>query len=443
MAGRRAGVLLHPTSLPAGRLDDDALRWLDFMSASGLSVWQMLPMAIPDRERSPYHSCSAFAADPMLFPPTPSPGDAELARFRRRAGAWVEDFACYCVLQRQYPGVSWDRWPSQYAHRSADALDEFRHRHRQSIEDIVAEQCRLDEAFAALRRQATQRGILLFGDVPIFVAYQSADVWANPGNFLLDEDLRPRWVTGVPPDYFSTTGQRWGNPHYDWERLAETGFDWWLRRFDRQFDWFDIVRLDHFRGLESAWMIDADQETAAIGHWSKTPGDRLLETLGRRHPGLPVVAEDLGIITEEVRALRQRHGLPGMVVLQFAFDGSPDNPHLPANIQPDCVVYTGTHDNDTTAGWFEGLEPRVRAQVFESLQQAPTGDIARLLWRVALGSRACLAMAPLQDLLGLGSEARMNVPGVATGNWSWRFDWDDIPGGLAARIRAEVVAAGR
>ncbi len=441
--GRRAGVLLHPTSLPSGRLDDDALRWLDFMARSGLRVWQMLPLTIPDAARSPYQSCSAFAADPGLFADGPTPTDEELERFRRRTGYWVEDFACYQVLAEQHRGIGWERWPASFAHRQGDAMDEFRHRHRQRIETEIAEQCRIDLAFDRLRREAAGRDVLLFGDVPIFVSYHSADVWAHREYFLLDHDLRPRWVTGVPPDYFSATGQRWGNPHYDWGRLEGDGFEWWLQRFERQFEWFDLLRVDHFRGLESAWMIDAEQQTAARGHWAQVPGDRLLEALRRRRPQLPVVAEDLGIITDEVRALRRRFGLPGMAVLQFAFDGSPENPHRPANIGEDTVVYTGTHDNDTTAGWFAGLDRSVRDQVFATLQREPREDMADVLWQAALQTAARLAVAPLQDLLGLGSEARMNTPGTPTGNWRWRFRWDQLSDRLADRIRAAVEASGR
>ncbi len=441
---RRAGILLHPTSLPGGRLDDDVLRWLDFLHDGGMSVWQVLPLAIPDREHSPYQSCSAFAVNPALLPAAaPPPSDDAVDAFRLRHAEWIEDFALFAAVAAQQGHRAWWRWPEPLARRDADALARFAARHESSLRGIVATQCAVDLAWGRVRREAAARGIALFGDMPIFVDQESADVWANPSSFLLDENFQPRYVTGVPPDYFSRTGQRWGNPHYDWKAMADGGFQWWLARIERQFEWFDLVRLDHFRALSAVWMIDAASDAATEGFWAETPGRALLQRLRSHCPGLSIVAEDLGLITADVHELRREFGLPGMAVVQFAFDGSPDNPHRPENIERDRVAYTGTHDNDTCVGWYAALEPAARRFVREVLGRGEDPDIAGLMIDAALGSAACLAVTPLQDFLRLGSEARMNTPGVGRGNWQWRFHWTQIDGNLSQSLRACVERAGR
>ncbi|MCB1803006.1 MAG: 4-alpha-glucanotransferase, partial [Gammaproteobacteria bacterium] len=317
---RQAGVLLHLTSLPSGRIDDDCLRWLDFMAASGLSVWQILPLVIPDTHGSPYQSRSAFAADPGLLPLDDAAASASAVEdYRAQHAAWLDDFCLFEVLKRRFGEHAWVDWPEPYRLRDPDALAKLRAQAQTEIDSIVDQQYRMDRAWQRVRGHAAALGISLFGDIPIFIAHDSADTWSRPEDFLLDADGRPTHVAGVPPDYFSATGQRWGNPHYRWERMQKDGFSWWLERMRRQFELFDLVRIDHFRGLVAVWMIAADCETAIDGFWQETPGDALLSQLARHFPELPIVAEDLGVITDEVRALKHKYGLPGMSVLQFAF----------------------------------------------------------------------------------------------------------------------------
>jgi 4-alpha-glucanotransferase len=444
LTSRRAGILLHVTSLPSGRLDDDALRWLDFMAEAGLSVWQVLPLVIPDAHGSPYQSESAFAMDPRLLPVQADPIDeADFEQFCDRQAHWLGDFTLFRVLKERFDHRPWTTWPERYRQRDPEALALLNYEHADAVRKIKRQQFMLWRSWRRIHRHATERDIALFGDIPIFVAHDSADTWAQPENFLLDDTGQPTSVTGVPPDYFSATGQRWGNPHYRWDRMEADGFRWWHARMRHQFDLFDIVRIDHFRGLVAVWMIDADCETALEGHWQETPGDALLGSLQQRYPQLPIVAEDLGVITEEVRALRHKYALPGMAVLQFAFDHFDDNPHKPMNIDTDDVVYTGTHDNDTCVGWFHALEPHERAFVFEVLGTPSTDDIAPLMIETAMQTRANFAIAPLQDYLGLDSLARMNTPGVTDGNWRWRFHWDMLTSDLPGSIRPLVEASGR
>jgi len=441
---RRAGILLHATSLPSGRLDDDALRWLDFMASAGLSLWQMLPLVIPDGSRSPYQSPSAFAMNPKLLPLEDAPIKAsEFEEYCARQAHWLDDFALFQVLKSRFNQETWVAWPDPFRNRVPESLRKARDLDASGIEHIKQQQYRLDRAWQRIRRHARSLGIEMFGDIPIFIAHDSADTWSQPQNFLLDDEGRPTYVTGVPPDYFAELGQRWGNPHYRWDRMQDDGFAWWIARMQRQFELFDLVRIDHFRGLAAVWMIEASCETAVDGYWEESPGDALLAALADSFASLPIVAEDLGIITEEVRELRRKYRLPGMSVLQFAFDHFDDNPHKPANITPDTVVYTGTHDNDTCVGWFGGLEAHEKEYVFQVLEVPPTEDIAPLMIETAMHSRADRAIAPLQDFLGLGSEARMNTPGVGEGNWGWSFEWDMLSDQLAAQIRSMVAGSGR
>jgi len=442
---RRAGVLLHPTSLPSGKLDADVERWLDFMQDAGLSVWQVLPLVIPDHTGSPYQSCSAFAADPgLLGDVVPEAGGLDArAAFYWRQRDWLPDYARFVVLKQLFPGQAWNDWPPHYRDRDAEAMADFDARYAEQIDGVMHEQFLLEQRWQEIRGHAAQRNILLFGDVPIFVAFDSADVWANRDQFLLDETGQPEFVAGVPPDYFSETGQRWGNPHYDWEAMRHSGFGWWQARLQRQLDWFDIIRIDHFRGLEACWMIRADCATAIDGFWQKVPGADLLSTLRQSFDDLPIVAEDLGIITPEVTELRRRFELPGMAVVQFAFDAFEDNPHKPVNIQADQVAYSGTHDNNTTRGWFDSLDPDTRQFVLETLGAQAQDDIVQLMMRRVLETRANLAILPLQDILGLGEEARMNRPGLTEGNWAWRFDWSQISAEHARAVRALVTETGR
>jgi 4-alpha-glucanotransferase len=430
--------------LPSARIDDDALRWLDFMVAAGLTVWQMLPLVIPDAYGSPYQSPSAFAGNPgLLAPDDPPLNQSEFEEYCARQAHWLDDFALFQVLKRRFNQETWTAWPDPFRYREPKALRGARALDDADILRIKQQQYRLDRAWARVRRHAGDRGIRLFGDMPIFIAHDSSDTWARPQDFLLDDEGRPTHVAGVPPDYFAALGQRWGNPHYRWDRMQQDGFSWWISRMQRQFELFDMVRIDHFRGLVAVWMIDANCETAVDGFWQETPGDLLLANLQARFSDLPIVAEDLGVITEEVRELRHKYRLPGMAILQFAFDHFEDNPHKPANITPDTIAYTGTHDNDTCVGWFHGLDPHAKDFVFQVLGVAPSDDIADLMVRVAMDSRAQLTIAPLQDYLGLGGESRMNTPGVSEGNWRWQFDWDMLSDGLAGRIRQMIDASGR
>ena len=442
---RRAGVLLHPTSFPSGTLKDAAL-WLDFLDATGLSVWQVLPLGIPQDDLSPYQCLSAFAGNPALLDERrPLEADSgDFRAYREEQHYWLEDYALFRVIKELQQDRAWFDWPDELKWRNREALDAVRETHADALRELEWEQYLLHHRWQGMKRDANARNILLFGDMPIFVAHDSADVWANPKRFLLDENGQPAWVTGVPPDYFSETGQRWGNPHYDWDYHQQEHFDWWVARMRNHFEWFDLVRIDHFRGLQAVWMIEASAETAEHGHWQEVPGDALLATLRERLGRLPLVAEDLGIITPEVKALKEKYELPGMAILQFAFDWFEDNPNKPQNIGPNTVVYTGTHDNDTTLGWFQSLDDDMQTRVREVLGIGEDGDLVDAMIRTAMRTEAALAMIPLQDFLKLGSEARMNVPGVAEGNWRWKFHWDQLAApGLADHILKQVIDSNR
>ena len=445
LTGRASGVLLHPSSLPGpgsgGTLGAAAYRFVDFLAAAGFSYWQMLPLGPTDRYGSPYQSESAFAGDPALLAPelnadapAPEPGP-EFAAFLAAAQHWLDDYALYRVILGHYPDLDWPQWPEPLRHRHPDALAAMRRDHAETYRAVQIEQFRFDHQWRALRRYAAARGIRLIGDLPLFVAHASADVWSHPEQFLLDAAGQPLAVAGVPPDYFSATGQWWGNPHYRWETMARDGFRWWRQRLDHLCQQFDLVRFDHFRGLEAYWEIPADAASAAAGRWVPGPGAQLLDALARNRSSLPLIAEDLGVITPAVEALRDRYDLPGMKILQFAFDSDARNPYLPHNHRPNAVVYTGTHDNDTTLGWFRALDTAHRQQVLEYLG-LPADSMPWPLIRAAFASAARLAIIPMQDLLGLGSARRMNTPGTCGGNnWRFRFAWEEIPDHLAAHLR--------
>lgn len=425
---RRCGVLLHITSLPSGRFDD-VPRWLDWMAETGFSVWQILPLGVPQDDLSPYQCLSAFAVNAALLPESVvnEPVDpAELDRWYRQQSHWLDDYALFMVLRRQHNNDPWFSWPQQYRKRDSIALIEFSRLFRDDLDLIVLQQYRLYRSWNEIRAAAHARDIQLFGDMPIFVAHDSADVWANPQQFMLDETGQPTFVTGVPPDYFSETGQRWGNPQYNWEQMEQDGFRFWIDRLHHHFEWFDLVRLDHFRGLESVWMIPAENESAVDGYWQKVPGAELLSRLQQEMGAIPLVAEDLGVITREVTALRDQYHLPGMAVLQFGFDAFEDNPHKLHNIHENTVVYTGTHDNDTILGWYASLDEQTQAHVRQAINAENDDVIVQRMIDAAINCKASLAMLPMQDLLELGNEARMNVPGTTAGNWSWRFDWHQL-----------------
>jgi 4-alpha-glucanotransferase len=392
---RASGILLHPTSLPGGVLDEHAYRFVDWLAAAGQSWWQILPLGPPDHTGSPYMSPSAFAGSPALLAD-------------RRAAVTPEEVEAFSE-QNAYWIDGWIR-------------------HGGSVDDQV----RFMREWRDLRAYAAARGVRIFGDIPIYVAQNGADHRAHP------ELFQPDGVAGVPPDVFSATGQLWGNPLYDWAAMRSDGYRWWIERLRRMLDLVDLVRVDHFRGFVSYWAVPTGSKTAAAGRWRRGPGADLFRALTAALGPLPVVAEDLGVITEPVVRLRSEFGLPGMVVLQFALGNDPTNPHLPANHGELSVVYTGTHDNDTTLGWWHSLSDADRA--WTSLDAA---DPAWSLLGAAWSSPAVLAIAPLQDVLSLGGEARTNHPGTEGGNWQWQFAPGDLTDDLAARLRELTRNAGR
>ena len=433
---RRAGVLLHPTSLPSGKLDDDAWRFVDWMVESHLTVWQMLPLTQPADGLSPYQSISAMALNPALLP---DDWEQQLAPERldqllANPPSWLVDYSLFCVLRARFDHVSWNEWPDEYKYREPSALAALESEYADELLLIRKQQCALIDRWQRLRQYANGKGIQLFGDMPIFVAYDSVDVWCHPADFKLDDALHPWVVTGVPPDYFSEPGQRWGNPHYNWQGMQQNNFRWWQQRLDSSLALFDLIRIDHFRGLEACWEIQAEEPTAINGEWVKVPGDELLSALQSRYNPLPLIAEDLGMITPEVVALKNAFQLPGMSVLQFGFNGLPDNPHALNEQVMNSVVYTGTHDNETALGWWHGIhEDHHRDWIMGQLD----GEVGEMPWpliNAALHSPACMAIVPLQDFLGLDNQARMNVPGTIENNWLWQYDGSSLTSALANRI---------
>ncbi len=349
----------------------------------------------------------------------------EFQRFIKEQEFWLEDYALYSALKKENQQKGWMDWPDALKNRDPDALSEAQDRLRNSILYYQFEQYIFFSQWASLKNYANEHGIYLFGDLPIFVAHDSADVWAQRQFFKLDAEGQPEVVAGVPPDYFSETGQRWGNPHYQWDAIEASQFSWWVERIQTQQDLFDLVRIDHFRGFESSWEIPVEEETAINGSWVKAPGEKLLNALYQTYPDLALVAEDLGIITEEVDELRMQYNLPGMKILQFAFSGESTNPYLPHNHQINSVVYTGTHDNDTTLSWLDSLsedEKHYTKQYFNF----PYEPLNQVLMHTAMASVATLAILPMQDLMGFGEGHRMNTPGTTEGNWQWRFSWEQL-----------------
>lgn len=439
---RDAGVLLHPTSLPSGRLDDDAYRWIDWLAEAGFGVWQMLPLGVPLVGLSPYQCASAFALNPKLFAErdeldTGRYGDVYTQWYEQNQ-AWVDDYALFMTLKHHFNGDEWVAWPALFRNRDAGALQRFSNDHQPLLERVIHKQFHVWQQFKALRAYAHDKGIRLFGDMPIFVAHDSADVWAHPDLFLLDDAGQPTVVAGVPPDYFSETGQRWGNPHYRWDVMQADDFHWWKERLRYHFDGFDLVRIDHFRGLQAVWTIAADCDTAIEGHWETVPGAAFLQSLQDHLGDVPLVAEDLGVITPEVTALRDQFALPGMAVLQFGFDYFDDNPHKPQNVIQNTVYYTGTHDNDTTYGWFSQSERSDQQRIMEVLgidDEADEAQVVNAMVDTVMSSEARLVIVPMQDLLHLGSEARMNTPGTVDGNWTWQFQWQQVSATLASELQ--------
>lgn len=466
---RRSGILLHPTSLPGnagiGTLGEEALLFADFLHSSGQTLWQILPLGPPGCGNSPYSCFSAFAGNPLLidleqiaaegdlacdelevFPPAdridfPAVTARKMSLLRTAAARffssadsagkddfwrfcdatfWLHDYALYAALKTHFKGKGWNRWPEKLRRRDMGSCREYSELLGSEIGFQKYLQWQFSRQWQRVKRYANERGILIIGDAPIFVAHDSADVWCNQHIFNLDITGNPAVVAGVPPDYFSNTGQRWGNPLYRWDILAADGYGWWIARVRSDLALYDILRIDHFRGFEAFWEISAGEKTAVRGSWEKGPGYPLFEALQRSLGNLPLIAEDLGVITPEVERLRDQCGFPGMRILQFAFDSGADNSYLPHNHIPGSVVYTGTHDNDTTVGWFASLPKEQQGRICEYLQ-AEADMAPKALIRAAFASVAQFAIIPMQDILGLDSSGRMNIPGVADGNWGWRL----------------------
>jgi len=485
---RTSGILLHVTSLPGrfgcGDLGPGAERFLDQLAAAGQGLWQVLPLGPTSMGDSPYGALSTFAGNPLLVSPErlaedglldagtldaalPAPGGARIdfaaaratrAELLRRAferleaGAapafgeqlaawaaapeqapWLEDWALFAALRTRFERAPWTDWPDDLRRRRPEALAAARHELAVHLRFHRFVQYAFHRQWARLRGAAEARGIRLFGDLPIYLAGDAADVWTRPDLFELDEHGLPSRLAGVPPDYFAADGQLWGNPLYRWERARAEGYAWWIARLRAQLTWFHLVRLDHFRGFAAYWEVPAGSATARDGRWVDGPGRALFDALRAALGGLPLVAEDLGEITDDVVALRRALGLPGMRVLQFGFaDGKSD--HRPHRLEPGIVVYTGTHDNDTTAGWFAAAPEAERRRALDYLG-CTENEVPWALVREAWTSVAEVAVAPVQDLLALGTEARMNRPGVAGGNWSWRLAEGAFDGDAIARLR--------
>ena len=492
---RSSGILLHPTSFPSrfgiGDLGSEAYQFIDFLAKSYQQYWQVLPLGPTGYGNSPYASYSAMAGNPMLISPERlrdaglladedfaipdfpldkvdfdqvAPIKIQLLKkacenFKTKATAlvqqefsgfceskafWLDDYALFMALKDSLNGTSWHTWKPELAQRQADAINQVREELLDEIYYHKYTQFEFFRQWSELKQYANMRGIQIIGDIPIYVAHDSADVWANPDIFYLDQNTGvASLMAGVPPDYFSATGQLWGNPVYKWEKLQQLDFGWWVQRFQAMLDYVDIIRIDHFRGFQAYWAVQQGETTAMNGRWIEAPGYALFQTLNDKLGKLPVLAEDLGVITQEVEELRDKFEFPGMKILQFGFGSDPGNPYLPFNYQRNCVVYTGTHDNDTTLGWFNQLSEHEKQSVLTYLGCTSSEGINWDLIRLALSSIANQAIIPLQDVLGLGTEARMNVPGYAEGNWDWRYQADAVTEELGDRLKTVTTAYGR
>ncbi len=491
LSQRSAGVVLHPTSLPgphgSGDLGPHAYYFVDWLHGAGQTLWQTLPLGPVGPGYSPYMGSSAFAGNPMLVALEPlvargwlsDSSDASdfdplrvdfqivlpwrMTRLReafsgfsvqatdqeRQALAdwaaaqrhWLDDYALFMALDQAHAPALWPQWPHGLARRDAGALVTARHTYAAEIAFWVFVQWQFDLQWHALKTYANGKGVGLVGDLPIFVAHHSADCWARPDLYRLDAQGQPSVVAGVPPDFFSATGQRWGNPLYNWDAMQGDGYAWWVARVKRQLDLADVIRIDHFRGFVDYWEIPADEPTAVKGRWQPGPGMALFDVLTQALGQLPIIAEDLGLITPEVLALREATGFPGMRVLEFAFSGDAGHPFLPHNYAPNTVVYTGTHDNDTVLGWWANCSRRERALALQYLGSDGT-DMHWALIRAAWMSVAWLALCQFQDVLGLDGSHRMNTPGTM-GCWTWRFSWDWVGPQAAGRLGNLTAASGR
>lgn len=483
---RESGILLHPSSLPGpdgiGDLGPECYRWIDFLHQSGCKLWQILPLGPTGYGDSPYQCFSAFAGNPYLISPVllleqnllnrddllDRPDfpddlidfgpviewkitllDRAFGRFSRSRSQklieaysefcaaqafWLDDFALFMAIKEVQGGGSWASWPDDLRNRLPETLKTFSEQNRKLIEKHKFRQFIFFHQWAKVKQFAAEKGIKIIGDIPIFIAYDSADAWANPELFYIDKTGKPTHVAGVPPDYFSPTGQLWGNPLYKWNAHKKQDYQWWIKRFKSVLQMVDIVRLDHFRGFAAYWEVPANLPTAEIGRWVKGPGKQFLGAIQKALNVLPIIAEDLGLITPDVVELRDSFNLPGMKILQFAFAGTPEDPFLPHNYPVNCVAYTGTHDNDTTVGWYTSGTEKEKdfCRRYLSISgEHIARDLVREIWR----STAAFAITTLQDLLELGTEARMNFPGKPAGNWGWRYRASDLTPELIERLR--------
>jgi 4-alpha-glucanotransferase len=497
MNRRASGILLHVTSLPSpfgiGDLGPWAFRFVDFLHQARQSYWQILPVTPTDSryDNSPYHSISAFAGNPLLISPELlvqdgllTQGDletgeaiaegrvsfreairikerlfpkvfknflahkpaAEYERFCKENAWWLDDFALFTALKFRFKDRCWIDWPEELRHRRPEALAAARGELAEQIEEAKCLQFLFFRQWHRLKDYCGEKGVQIIGDIPIYLDYDSADVWSRPELYKLDDAKRQYVKAGVPPDYFSETGQLWGNPIYNWDFHREQRFDWWVKRFRHNLGLFDWARIDHFRGLVAYWEVPAHEETAMNGQWVEAPVDDLFRELLRRIPRLPLIAEDLGLITPDVREVMTRYRLPGMKVLLFAFGWDmPTNPYIPHRMGSHAIAYTGTHDNNTTLGWFENeASPDDRARLFKYLGcEIPAEQVAWELVRLAMASPANTAILPMQDLLGLGQEARMNKPTTEEGNWRWRMTSEQMTPELESRFRDLTETYGR
>lgn len=473
---RRSGILLHITSLSnqfgIGDLGPSAYQFIDFLKAAEQKLWQILPLGPTDYFGSPYAPYSAFAGNIYLISPEQLHKDglfseaelksidfgsaaakhelitkayanfqklestnihSEYQSFYRANRFWLDDFALFMALKAKFKGVSWVNWPETIAVRKPDALASWRQKLKREIEQQIFAQFIFFRQWQQLKNYAHKKGIAIIGDLPLFVAHDSADVWAQPKLFLLDQRGMPEFVAGVPPDYFSKTGQLWGNPLYNWEVHYQEGFDWWLKRIKMLLQLVDLIRIDHFRGFSAYWQVPYGEKTAINGRWMPGPSSDFFTAVKSELGTLPFIAEDLGFIDNKVIQLREQWNLPGMCVLQFAFEALKPNPHSPHAHSRNCAVYTGTHDNDTTVGWYQNAAPEVQDYTRRYLGSDGT-DIAWDFIRTALASPAKLAVIPLQDILSLDSSARMNIPGTSSGNWRWRCSPDALTDQIGARL---------
>lgn len=483
---RASGILLHPTSFPGpfgiGDLGPQAHRWVEFLHGAGCGLWQVLPLGPTGYGDSPYQSFSSFAGNPYLISPemlledgllhvndlveSPKfPADrvdfgnlipwkvgvldrsfiqfqhsdskelkSEFEEFRTENSFWLDDFCLFMAIKEAYGGGSWVNWPQPLVQRESAAIEKAREKYSTAIHRQEFRQFIFNRQWTALREHANEKSILIIGDIPIFVAHDSAEVWANPELFALDKDGNPTFVSGVPPDYFSKTGQLWGNPLYRWEVHQADDYHWWLNRLSAILRLVDIVRLDHFRGFAAYWEVPFDEETAVKGRWVPGPGEDFFATIEKSLGELPIIAEDLGVITPDVVAMRERFNLPGMRITQFAFTGDPKEPFLPHNHEKNTVVYTGTHDNDTSRGWYERV-PEEEKSFYRRYLDRNGSQVAWDFIRATWSSVAVFALAPMQDFLDLDNKARMNYPGNPSGNWTWRMSDSAMSKGLQEKIK--------